>query len=187
MLRILSKKNNFQLIHVTDVVWMHIMSNGHPPLPPLTSNHMAICFKAYRLSRALLMVLVAWQTTKALKWYVKHCTAYYNSCKVKQLGPLSHLLVCLEDVLSGDRAHSCAQRLDHSICHLCAHTGGIGVQDAEVALVTLDHQLQRAPLGVHAADVYCTLLTPPASTCRPTNQGVNSIWQVKKMMYRLHN
>lgn len=86
-------------------------------------------------------------------------------------GPLSasHLLVCLEDVVGGNRADSCAQRLDHSVCHFCAHTGGIGVQDTEVSLVTLHHQLQRAPLTVHTADVYCTLLTPPASTCKHKN------------------
>lgn len=101
--------------------------------------------------------------------------AQYNT--VQQCGPLSHLLVCLEDVLCGDGAYSCAQRLDHSICHLRAHIGGIGVQNTEVALVTLHHQLQRAPLGVHAADVYCTLLTPPASTCRHTNPEVNLIWE----------
>lgn len=65
--------------------------------------------------------------------------------------PGSHLLVCFEDVLSGDRADSGAQRLDHSVCHFCAHAGGVGVQDAEVALVTLHHQLQRAPLREHAA------------------------------------
>lgn len=80
--------------------------------------------------------------------------------------PNSHLLVCLEDVLSGNRADSCAQRLDDSVRHFGAYTGGVGVQDAEVALITLHHQLQRAPLREHAADVYCTLLTPPASTCK---------------------
>lgn len=79
-------------------------------------------------------------------------------------GPNSHLLVCLEDVLSGNRADSCAQRLDDSVRHFCAYTGGVGVQDTEVALITLHHQLQRAPLREHAAEVYCTLLTPPAST-----------------------
>lgn len=81
-------------------------------------------------------------------------------------GPNSHLLVCLEDVLSGNRADSCAQRLDDSVRHFCAYTGGVGVQDTEVALITLHHQLQRAPLREHAAEVYCTLLTPPASTCK---------------------
>lgn len=75
---------------------------------------------------------------------------------------ISHLLVRLEDVLGGDRADGCAQRSDHSVGHLGAHAGGVAVQDAEVALVTLHHQLQRAPLRVHAADVFCPLLTPPA-------------------------
>ncbi len=104
--------------------------------------------------------------------------AYYNKYKVGQCGSLSHLLVCFEDVLCGDRAYSCAQRLHHSICHFHAHAGGIGVQDTEVALVTLHHQLQRAPLGVHAANIYCTLLTPPASTCRhtkPTSTSYNKL------------
>lgn len=83
----------------------------------------------------------------------------------------SHLLVCLEDVLGGDRADGCAQRSDHSVGHLGAHAGGVAVQDAEVALVTLHHQLQRAPLRVHAADVFCTLLTPPVLHLqRHTNQ-----------------
>lgn len=81
------------------------------------------------------MEQVTWKTTEVLS------------------GRLSHLLVCLEDVLGGDRAHGCAQRLNHSICHLCAHGGGVGVQNTEVALVALHHQLQRAPLGVHAVDV----------------------------------
>lgn len=91
---------------------------------------------------------------------------------------LSHLLVCLEDVLCSNRADSRAQRLDHSICHLSTHSGGIGVENTEVALVTLHHQLQWAPLGVHAADVQCSLLTPPASTCRHRKRGANSMRQV---------
>lgn len=111
-----------------------------------------------------------------------------NSCKTELYGPLSHLLVCLEDVLSGDGAYSCAQRLDHSICYLCAHTGGIGMQDTEVALVTLHHQLQRAPLGVHAADVYCTLLTPPASTCTHKSRSQHNKADEKNYVYcKLHS
>lgn len=78
----------------------------------------------------------------------------------------SHLLVCLEDVLRGDGADSGAQGLDDRVRHFCAYAGGVGVQDAEVALIALHHQLQRAPLGEHAAGVYCSLLTPPASTCK---------------------
>lgn len=87
---------------------------------------------------------------------------------------LSHLFVSLEDVLCGDGAHSGAQGLDHSICHLRAHAGGIGVQNTEMTLVTLHHQLQGAPLGVHAAGVDCSLLTAPASTCHHKDQSGRS-------------
>lgn len=113
-----------------------------------------------------------WQTPKLLNFEtVQH-----------RRRTLSHLLICLEDVLCGNRAHSCAQRFDHSICHLCPHAGGVGVQNTEVALVTLHHQLQGAPLGVHAVDVYGTLLTPPASTCRHTHSQINLVWQIRKTM-----
>lgn len=128
--------------------------------------------------QALLIELVALENASALNEMPN--IAHNNNCTVEQCGLLPHLLVCLEDVLCGDRANSCAQRLYHSICHFCAHTGGIGMQDTEVTLVTLHHQLQWAPLRVHAADYYCTLLTPPASTCRHTNPKVNLIWHVRE-------
>lgn len=148
--------SNFSKIYFLNAILWLTLSKIYPMSvwkgpPPI--KHTALSFS----SEALVMGQVAWRTTKSPK-----C----RGCEVEQCGPLSHLLVCLEDVLCGDRAHSCAQRFDHSICHLRAHSGGIGVQDTQVALVTLHHQLQRAPLGVHAADVYCTLLTPPAPTCR---------------------
>lgn len=88
---------------------------------------------------------------------------------------ISYLFVCFEDVLRGDGAYSRAQRFDHSICHLRAHSGRIGVQNTEVALVTLHHQLQRAPLGVHVA--LCSHLLPP--TCVNT-AGISTrkVWSV---------
>lgn len=100
--------------------------------------------------------------------------------------PLPHLLVCLEDVLRGHRADSCPQGLHNGIGYLCAHAGGIGVQDTEVALVTLHHQVQRAPLRVHAADVCCTLFTPPSSTCTHTQiQLVNLTRHTRKAIHRI--
>lgn len=147
------------------VALKHLMMNhwGQPFL-----SYVEIRFEAIRLSHVLVMK----QDIKLV------CQALYS-------GPFSYLLVRLEDVLCGDRAHCCAQRFDNSICHLRAHAGGIGVQNTEVALVTLHHQLQRAPLGVHAADVLCSLLTPPASTCRHTNPEVNLMLHVCKSMNNL--
>lgn len=92
-----------------------------------------------------------------------------TQCGTLQLINCPHLLVRLEDVLGGDGADGRAQRSDDSVGHLGAHCGGVGVQDAEVALVTLHHQLQRAPLRVHVAGgclVHSTHTTcpPPART-----------------------
>ena len=83
--------------------------------------------------------------------------------------PAAHLFIRLEDVLRGHGADSGAQGLDHGVGHLHAHPGRVGVQDTEVALVTLHHQVQGAPLGIHSSGVRALLRTPP-----PPPAGIQS-------------
>lgn len=70
----------------------------------------------------------------------------------------THLFICLEEALGGRNSQGGTQWSHHRIGNISAHSGRVRVQDADVTLIALHHQVQRPPFRVHGWDFYCIQL-----------------------------
>lgn len=71
----------------------------------------------------------------------------------------THLFICLEEALWGRSSQRGTQWPHHRIGNVATHSGRVRVQDANVALIALHHQVQRPPFRVHGWDFYCIQLS----------------------------
>ena len=72
-----------------------------------------------------------------------------HSLSLKHTQMLLYLFISLQKALWCGPPQAGSQGPDHGIGHISSHRCRVGVQDAHVALVILDHQVQRPPLWVH--------------------------------------